>query len=204
MKNKLAALLIGFIALGAGFSAPAFATEKAIFAGGCFWCVESDFENVPGVIEAVSGYTGGTLDNPTYKKVSKGGTGHYEAVEITFDPNKVSYGELVEIFWRSVDPTDGGGQFCDRGDSYKTAIFAVDATQKSIAKKSKARLKGALSGPIVTPIVDAKEFFVAEKVHQNYYKTHSIRYKYYRNGCGRDKRIRAIWGAQAHRGITKH
>jgi peptide-methionine (S)-S-oxide reductase len=183
--------------------------ETAIVAGGCFWCVESDFESVPGVNGAVSGYTGGTTKNPTYKQVGKGGTGHYEAVEINFDPGKVSYARLLELFFRSVDPTDAGGQFCDRGESYRTAIFVNNARQRADAEAAKAEAEAALGRKIVTPILDAGRFYKAEAYHQDYYKgtnivltrrgpkSQSEAYKFYRKACGRDARVKALWGAQA-------
>ena len=178
--------------------------QVAIFAGGCFWCVESDFDSVPGVLETISGYTGGTLDNPTYKQVTAGGTGHSEAVRITFDPNKVTYERLLHIFWRSVDPTDNGGQFCDRGDSYKTAIFATDDIQLRLAKASKKMLQDpkVLDNPIVTPIRAASKFYPAEDYHQDYYIKNPLRYKFYRFRCGRDNRIRDLWGEEALTGIS--
>ena len=168
---------------------------EAIFAGGCFWCVEADFEKLPGVIEAISGYTGGHVKNPSYKQVVRGGTGHYEAAKIIYDPSKVSYDDLLEHFWTTVDPTDAGGQFCDRGQSYATAIFATPA-QIETAKSSKQALQksGRLKSKVVTPIIKASAFYDAEKYHQDYYKKNPLRYKYYRNGCRRDKRIAQIWG----------
>ena len=170
-------------------------TAEAVFAGGCFWCVEADFEKLDGVIEAVSGYAGGTTQNPTYKQVGRGGTGHYEVAKIIYDPSKISYGELVEYFWIHVDPTDDGGQFCDRGHSYKVAVFA-DADQIKIAKASKIALQnsGRLKDPVVTPIFKSVPFYMAETYHQDYYKKNPIRYKYYRNGCRRDARIKQVWG----------
>jgi peptide-methionine (S)-S-oxide reductase len=179
------------------------AYKTAIFAGGCFWCVESDFDKIAGVISTISGYTGGMKHNPTYRQVVAGGTGHLEAVKITYDPKKVSYKRLVEYFWRTVDPTDGGGQFCDRGQSYTTAIFTATPAQKKIAAASKARLvtDKVLKRPIVTPIRDATSFYPAETYHQNYYRKNPIRYKYYRYSCGRNARIRAIWGNQAYGGV---
>lgn len=180
--------------------------EVAIFAGGCFWCVESDFDHVPGVLKTISGYTGGKLKNPTYRAVTAGGSGHYEAVEITYDPSKTTYAKLVEIFWRSVDPTDSGGQFCDRGMSYATDIFPTSPAQKKIAEVSKALLtkSGVLKDPVVTPILDAKTFYPAEGYHQNYYKVSAVRYKFYRYRCGRDQRVKQVWGSQAYQGITPH
>ena len=170
-------------------------TAKAVFAGGCFWCVEADFEKLPGVIEAVSGYTGGHVENPTYKQVTRGGTGHYEAAKIIYNPAIISYGELVEHFWTTIDPTDDGGQFCDRGDSYRPAIFA-DVDQLETAKASLETLKasGRLSAAVKTPVLKANAFYNAEDYHQDYYKKNPIRYKYYRNGCGRDNRIKQVWG----------
>ena len=178
----------------------------AIFAGGCFWCVESDFDHVDGVISTISGYTGGTVQNPTYQEVSSGGTGHLEAVQIEFDPTIISYEILLKIFWRSVDPTDKGGQFCDRGESYQTAIFANSEEQQKIANFSKASLEaaGTLDDPVVTAINIAGAFFAAEEYHQNYYKKNPIRYQFYRFRCGRDSRIQELWGTSAFWGIDQH
>ncbi len=158
------------------------------------------------MLRTISGYTGGTSIDPTYKQVSAGGSGHREAVRIFFDPKKVSYGTLLEIFWRSVDPTDDGGQFCDRGESYETAIFANSAEQKRLAEASKGRLQrsGVLKRPIVTPIETAGPFYPAEDYHQDFYKKSSLRYGIYRYGCGRDARVRKLWGKEAYRGITLH
>lgn len=189
-------------ALAASMPSALAETQKAIFAGGCFWCVEADFDKVPGVVSTVSGYTGGSTDNPSYKTHTAGG--HREAVEITFEPGKVSYDTLLGIFWRSVDPTDGGGQFCDRGHSYTTAIYTVDQAQAEAARRSKAEAAKALGEPVVTEIVPASTFWPAEEYHQNYYKKNPLRYAYYRNGCGRDDRIRQVWGEQAFEGIPGH
>ncbi len=178
--------------------------EKAIFAGGCFWCVESDFDKVPGVVSTTSGYTGGKTKNPTYKQVTYGDTGHYEAVEITYDPAKVSYEALLTAFWHSVDPTDDGGQFCDRGDSYRTAVFALNEKQRKAAEASKKAAQKALGKKIVTPILAAATFYPAEYYHQNYYKNNSFRYRYYRFSCGRDNRLRDLWGENAFKGIPKN
>ncbi len=200
------AAMIGGGALAADKMAASGEQRIATFAGGCFWCVESDFDNVPGVLRTISGYTGGHLKDPTYKDVTAGGTGHREAVRIFFDPKKVTYTALLNIFWRSVDPTDAGGQFCDRGVSYETAIFANSAEQRRLAEASKRKLQhsGALNRPIVTPIETAGRFYPAEDYHQDYYKKSPLRYQLYRFGCGRDKRIRDLWGEDAHKGIAKH
>ena len=174
-----------------------------VLAGGCFWCVESDFDHVPGVVETISGYTGGTVDNPTYNQVSAGGTGHYEAVRIVYDPAEVSLEKLLDIFWRSVDPTDAGGQFCDRGESYRTAVFVQTPEERKAAEASKAEAGKALGQPIVTPVLEADTFWPAESYHQNYYSENPVRYNYYRWGCGRDQRLEALWGDEAMAGIVK-
>jgi peptide-methionine (S)-S-oxide reductase len=175
------------------------ATARAIFAGGCFWCVEADFDKVPGVLATVSGYTGGTVPNPTYEQVSRKGTGHTEAVEITFDPARVSYAQLVEYFWRTIDPTVRDRQFCDVGSPYRTAIFALDEEQLRIARASLAALEKArpFKEPVVTPVLPAAPFYPAEEYHQDYYRRNPVRYDYYRSACGRDARLRALWGEQA-------
>jgi peptide-methionine (S)-S-oxide reductase len=174
-------------------------TAKATFAGGCFWCVESDFDKVDGVISTTSGYIGGKTANPTYEEVSKNASGHYEAVEIVFDPKKVSYEKLVEYFWRTIDPTDNAGQFCDKGASYRTAIFAHDAAQLKAAQSSREALEKTkpFKAPIVTEIVSAATFYPAETYHQDYYTKNPVRYKYYRTSCGRDARVKQLWGDQA-------
>ena len=170
----------------------------AILAGGCFWCTEADFEKVPGVQAAVSGYTGGSLTNPTYQQVSAGGTGHYEAVRIRYDPAKVGYAELARYFFRTVDPVDAGGQFCDRGSHYRSAIFAETEEQRRLAEVSKETLarSGRLNKPIVTEIAQAGPFYQAEEYHQDYYHKNPVRYQYYRLGCGRDARLQQIWGKE--------
>jgi methionine-S-sulfoxide reductase len=170
------------------------ARETAVFAGGCFWCTESDFEKVPGVVAAVSGFSGGTLRNPTYRQVSAGGTGHYESVRVTFDPSKVSYRQLARYFFRTVDPTDSEGQFCDRGDSYRTAIFVADSRQKEAAEAEKAAAQAALHRPIATLILPAGPFWPAEAYHQDFYRKHGLKYHFYRHNCGRDARLQAVWG----------
>lgn len=180
--------------------------EIATFAGGCFWCVESDFDKVPGVVRTVSGYTGGHVDNPSYRQVSSETTGHREAVQIYFDPDEVRYDALLEIYWRSVDPTDAGGQFCDRGESYTTAIFVNSDEQRRAALESKRTLgqSGLLMQPVVTPVIDAPAFYPAEAYHQDYYRKNPLRYRFYRAACRRDARVEALWGPQAYRGIPRH
>jgi peptide methionine sulfoxide reductase msrA/msrB len=168
---------------------------KATFAGGCFWCVESDFEKVDGVVEAISGYTGGRSENPTYQQVSAGATGHAEAVQVIYDPKKITYKELLDVFWRHVDPTDSGGQFVDRGAQYRTAIFYHDDEQKQLAQESKRELEasGRFDKPIATKIVKFDKFYKAEDYHQDYYKKSSMRYKLYRYGSGRDQYLNRVW-----------
>jgi peptide-methionine (S)-S-oxide reductase len=207
-KPLLLAVAILFGVAAECQQAKAAGTEKLVVAGGCFWCVESDFEKVPGVIEAVSGYAGGTTRNPTYKQVKTGTTGHLEVVEIEFDPKVVTRREILDLFLRSVDPLDAGGQFCDRGESYTTAIFAGSG-QKADALAAVAAAERALGKTIVTPVRDAARFYAAEDYHQDFYKsetrvltrfgpkTKADAYKRYREGCGRDKRVRAVWGAEA-------
>ena len=204
VNGAAGALLSTALLLGGGAAASA-AKAVATFAGGCFWCVESDFDRVPGVLKTESGYTGGTLDDPNYETVTAGGTGHYEAVRITYDSAKVSYDKLLDVFWHSVDPTDAGGQFCDRGESYRTAVFFHSPEQERAAVASKTAIDGSdgLKGSIVTPILMAKTFYLAEDYHQDYYMKNPLRYRFYRYGCGRDKRVRDLWGEDAHRGIEK-
>jgi peptide-methionine (S)-S-oxide reductase len=177
-------------------AAPAGPTAEAVFAGGCFWCVEHDFEELPGVIEAVSGYTGGTLQNPTYQDVVTETTGHYEAVRVIYDPAVVTYDQLLDYFWRHVDPTDADGQFCDRGPSYRTGIFVTE-DQREEAEASRAALQssGVLPGPVVTEILPLGTFWEAEAYHQDYSEKNPARYQFYRRGCGRDARVREVWAA---------
>lgn len=175
------------------------AVEKAVFAGGCFWCVEADFEKLPGVVTAVSGYTGGEEKNPTYDQVSSHSTGHTEAVELSYDPAKVSYAQLVEYFWRHIDPTVKDQQFCDHGPQYRSGIYPLNVEQMKVAEASKAALlaSGRFKN-IHTEIVPAKTFWPAEGYHQDYYKTNALKYKYYRFGCGRDARVEELWGTKSH------
>lgn len=206
-KRLLAAALALGLTAPATLAAPAALAqeaETAVFAGGCFWCVESDFDKVPGVVRTISGYTGGHVASPTYKQVSAGGTGHREAVQVTYDPGKVTYEELLEVFWHSVDPTDAGGQFCDRGESYTTAVHVRDAAQRAAAEASKEKAAAELGKPVVTPILDAGPFYAAEEYHQDYYEKNPLRYRYYRWGCDRDDTIEAVWGERAFAGIPGH
>ena len=168
--------------------------QTAIFAGGCFWCVEQAFDGVEGVVETTSGYTGGTVANPTYKQVSAGGTKHAEAVRVRFDPAKTTYEKLLDAFWRNIDPVDGGGQFCDRGDPYRSAIFVDGAAQKSAAEASRAAVEKKLGDKVATEIVPVAPFYPAEDYHQDYYLKNPVRYKYYKWNCGRAQRLEEIWG----------
>lgn len=211
--RRIYAILVVAIVLtaGAAVGTARAAEEKAVVAGGCFWCVEADFESVKGVKSVISGYTGGKVQNPSYKQVSAGGTGHYESVEISFDNSVISYHDLIAMFLRSVDVTDAGGQFCDRGDSYRTAIFARGGEQQAAAEQAVAAAQVALGQKIVTPVLKAGRFWPAEEYHQNYYRSSDIvltragpkqkknAYKFYRKTCGRDARVRALWGEMAFR-----
>lgn len=211
ISNLKAYTLAGLIGVGLFIQAtPSHAggSETLTVAGGCFWCVEADFEKVKGVKGAVSGFAGGKTANPTYKQVTSGGTGHYEAVQITFDPDVVSAATLLNLFFRSVDPTDAGGQFCDRGASYRTAIFATGG-QKAAAEKAKSEAQAALGKKVVTPVLGASKFYPADAYHQDYAKKSEIvltrfgpkskakAYKAYRKSCGRDQRVRQLWGSAA-------
>jgi peptide methionine sulfoxide reductase msrA/msrB len=180
--------------------------EKATFAGGCFWCMERPFEKLEGVVDVISGYTGGQKDNPTYEEVSAGQTGHLEAVQITYDPNKINYSELLDTFWRQIDPTDPFGQFVDKGTQYKTAIFYHTQEQKSLAEKSKTKHErsGKFKAPIVTDIIKASKFYKAEDYHQDYHKKNPIRYKQYRSNSGRDPYLKKIWGDDFKNEDPKH
>ncbi len=200
---RMLSTIIAFLAFaGAPASAqvpvpkPAEGQAVATFAGGCFWCVESDFDKVDGVLATTSGFMGGTTPNPTYKAVTAGGTGHLEVVQIIFDPKRVSYEKLLDVFWRSIDPYDPIGQFCDKGDSYLSGIFTHDAAQKRAADASLAKLveSNKTGKPITTTIRAAAMFTPAEEYHQDYYKKNPIQYRIYRTGCGRDARLEAIWG----------
>ena len=198
MSKAFIAAWIAIAALSAPMPALA-AKQTAIFAGGCFWCVESDFDKIAGVTSTTSGYIGGSTENPTYKDHTA--AGHREAVRIEFDDSVVGYDKLLDVFWHSVDPTDGGGQFCDRGESYATAIYAVGDDQAALAESTKAAVAVALGKPVATPIAAAPAFWPAEDYHQDYYQKNPVRYKYYRYSCGRDKRVDEVWGEAAHQGI---
>jgi peptide-methionine (S)-S-oxide reductase len=195
-------LLAGAVLVGlagpvgaAGEKGPEPATlETAIFAGGCFWCVEEAFDKVQGVVETISGYTGGQLADPSYEQVSAGGTGHREAVEVRFDPAQVRYGQLLETFWHNIDPLDAGGQFCDRGQSYESAIYVTGPAQQAEAESSKGAVASQLGEPAVTPILPASRFYPAEAYHQDYHNQNPLRYRYYKWGCGRAQRLEQIWG----------
>ncbi len=201
------AILLGLVATG--HRAHAEDIRTTVVAGGCFWCVESDFESVPGVIEVVSGFAGGNVANPTYRQVVRGGTGHLEVVEITYDADQVAYGDLLHLFLRSVDVTDDGGQFCDRGHSYSTAIFVETDDERAAAEAAIAAAEAELGQDVVTPIRDAAPFYAAEEYHQDYYRSDelvltrfgprrkSVAYGLYRQGCGRDARITQLWGEDA-------
>jgi len=194
MKSKLIILLF----IGLLSSIPNAFAAKTVLAGGCFWCMESDFEKLDGVSDVVSGFTGGTLKNPTYNGNHQG---HYEAVEITYDPKKVSYEALLEYFWINIDPFDARGQFCDKGHSYLSAIFVANDTEKAIAEKSRQKVVAQFPGKkVITPILNASIFYPIkgeESYHQDFYKNNPVRYKYYRWNCGRDQRLKEIWGEKA-------
>ena len=198
--SRFVAALVGLL-LGVVLSASAAelvaqdkTTATAVFAGGCFWCMEPPYDALPGVVATTSGFTGGQKANPSYKEVSGGNTGHIEAVQITYDPAKVSYEKLLEVYWRNVDPLDGGGQFCDRGHEYTTAIFYQNEEQKKLAEQSKSAIEKQLGRPVATVIRPAAPFYAAEDYHQDYYLKNPLRYKYYRYSCGRDQRLEKLWG----------
>lgn len=172
--------------------------HEAIFAGGCFWCIEAAFELMPGVVEAISGYTGGRVENPTYEEVSSGATGHFEAVLVRYDPEQISYEQLLDQFWQSINPTDAGGQFYDRGSQYYTAVFYLDEEQQALAEASKGALEesGVFDEPIVTPILPAQPFYVAEDYHQDYFKTYVSQYKRYNTASGREDYLEETWEGQ--------
>ena len=203
-KSIRRTILLGLVLLVAIIGALSYAEQpadgrpvaKATFAGGCFWCMEHPFDELAGVISVTSGYTGGHKKNPTYEEVSAGKTGHAEAVEIVYDPAKISYAKLLEVFWHNIDPITPNAQFCDHGTQYRAAIFYHDETQRRLAEESKQALEASkrFKAPIVTEITPATEFYPAEEYHQHYYKKNPLRYKFYRYNCGRDQRLRELWG----------
>jgi peptide-methionine (S)-S-oxide reductase len=202
---KIQTLLVALVTV-LGFAAgpvrsqaaePRAVLRTAAFAGGCFWCEEAAFDEIPGVTNVVSGYTGGRVANPTYEQVSAENTGHAESVQVTYDPAKISYARLLEIFWRNVDPFDAGGQFCDRGDSYRSEIFVATAEERLLAEQSKAALEKRFGRALATRITAATRFYPAEDYHQDYHRVNPLRYRYYRAGCGRDARLDKVWGAEA-------
>ncbi len=172
------------------------ALATAVFAGGCFWCMEPPYDALDGVVSTTSGFMGGHVESPSYEQVVRGGTGHVEAVKVVYDPARVSYETLLEVYWQNVDPLDDGGQFCDRGEAYLTAIFVADAQQRELAEASRAALdaSGRLDRPVVTPVRDWSEFWPAEAYHQEYYRKNPLRYRFYRFNCGRDRRLEELWG----------
>ena len=176
-------------------------TQTGIFAGGCFWCMEKPYDELPGVVSTTAGYTGGSVENPSYQQVSSGGTGHFEAMKVVYDPDQASYEKLLDVFWRNIDPLDNRGQFCDKGSQYLSAIFVEGPEQRALAEASKEDIAQQLSdrfdNPIATEILPAATFYDAEDYHQNYYEKNPIRYKFYRTGCGRDNRLATVWGNEA-------
>ncbi len=178
----------------AGAVGAAGAAERAHFAGGCFWCMEEVYEKVPGVLSVVSGYIGGEADEATYTKVSSGATGHFEAVEVEYDPERVSYAELLDVFWRNIDPFDARGQFCDKGTQYLSAVFAGNDGERQLAAARKAEVEDGFGKPVATQILPEQTFYPAEDYHQDYYKTNSARYQFYKFGCGRPQRLEELWG----------
>ncbi len=195
MKRLISLLLLALMMSVGGQAMAAVKHATAIFAGGCFWCMQSDMNKVPGVEKTVVGYTGGHTKDPTYEQVSAGGTGHLEAIEVTFDPAKLSYKELLNVYWHDIDPTDASGQFCDKGHQYTSAIFTQGREQKEIAEQSKqALIDSDKFKHVVTVIRPATKFYPAKTYHQDYYKKNPLRYRYYRYSCGRDARLKKIWG----------
>jgi len=195
--------LLAILALSCSITPTLYAepnTQKAIFAGGCFWCMEPPFDALDGVISTTSGYIGGTVAEPTYKQVSSGTTGHTEALQIVFDPNKITYEKLLATFWKNIDPVDSGGQFCDRGSQYRSEVFYTSNEQRELAEKSKQQLDAsdALPAPVQTAITAVSQFYPAEDYHQNYYQRNPKRYKFYSWNCGRKQRLLLLWGKPYH------
>ena len=198
IRNRLAAgaaaLAAAAVLTAVAGSAQSTQHATAIFAGGCFWCMEPPFDALDGVVSTTSGYIGGQTKNPTYEQVSEGRTGHTEAIRVVYDPSKISYDKLLEVFWRNIDPLDGGGQFCDRGPQYRAAIFFQSEDERKLAAASKEKVASKLSGRVATEIVAAGPFYEAEGYHQDYYKKNPVRYKLYKWNCGRDQRLEKVWG----------
>ena len=214
-STPVAALLLTLATLTAAHAAstthgkptpPAHAAqvEVATFAMGCFWCGETQFESQPGVLSVISGYAGGREEHPTYEQVSDGGTGHYESVQVTFDPTRTSYAKLLDLFWHGIDPTQDDGQFCDRGRQYRSVVFVADDKQRKLAEETKHAIEasGVLQAPIVTQILPATRFWPAEDYHQDFWKKDPVRYRTYRLGCGRDRRLVELWGALASKPLV--
>ncbi|MFL6193203.1 MAG: peptide-methionine (S)-S-oxide reductase MsrA [Thermoanaerobaculia bacterium] len=203
-RGWLALATVLMMAAGAGISraaqapAPGKPLAKAVFAGGCFWCMEPPFEKLDGVVSVTSGYTGGQKKNPSYEEVSSGSTGHAESVQVVYDPAKVGYEKLLEVFWHNIDPLAKDYQFCDHGNQYRSAIFYLDDTQKRQAEASRAEVQKRFKQPVVTQVVAASTFWPAEEYHQDYYKKNPIRYNFYRSSCGRDRRLEQLWGSSGH------
>ena len=185
------------MALLATVTATAQQTQTATFAGGCFWCMEKPFDVLDGVVSTTSGYAGGHVENPTYDQVTRGGTGHAEVVQVEYDPSRISYEELLYVYWRNVDPVDGGGQFCDRGASYRPAIFTESDEQEALAEQSHKEIEETLGRSVAVDIRPLNAFYPAEDYHQNYYMTNPVRYRLYRSACGRDRRLENVWGMEA-------
>jgi peptide-methionine (S)-S-oxide reductase len=193
-----AALLVASAELVAQTPPAPAGLAKATFAGGCFWCMQPPFDKAPGVVSTTVGYTGGRRKSPTYEEVSSGGTGHLESIEVVFDPKKTTYAKLLDVFWKNVDPFDPAGQFCDKGEQYRTAIFVHDEEQRRLAEQSKRDVEKRFGKTASTEIVPAAEFWPAEAYHQKYYEKSAVKYKFYRFGCGRDRRLQELWGTSGH------
>lgn len=196
-KTMILSAIASLFASGAAAGEPASGAQYATFAGGCFWCMEPQFANIPGVSKVISGYTGGHVKNPTYEEVSRGGTGHVEAIQVTYDPAQVSYTTLLDIFWQNIDPLDERGQFCDKGSQYRAGIFTHDGEQKRLAEASKAQVKAKLGAEIATIIAPASVFYPAEDYHQEFYIKNPDHYKRYSKGCGREERLEELRGNMA-------
>ncbi len=194
MIFRIALAFLMFAGLAGNANAQSSEKASAVFAGGCFWCMEPPFDKTPGVLSTTSGYSGGKKVNPTYEEVSAGSTGHFESEKIEYDPSKVSYEQLLDVFWHNVDPFDAKGQFCDKGTQYRSAIFYGNEKEKQLAEASKKKVADKFHKEVATLILPAKEFYPAEDYHQDYYEKNPIRYKFYRYGCGRDARLEEVWG----------